>query len=212
MANYKPPSLDPDEALTACKAVQICQDLEDMIKFSIKHLEKCRDKIKRENNPKDELTRQEIRTLEGKLIKNFSHQLATKAKLSLHNGDLSELTRYPSLELWLKVVGITEESRELLEAHVRNLDALMDRTADLNRWLLLNSRLTTTQRSEEHRRLSRALQNLRKYKDNLIQGQGIHRHPNTGENTELYWESWDNVVPRPRSAVKNTIARKMSTE
>ena len=212
MANYKPCGLGPDEALTACKAVQICQEIEDMIVFSMQHLESCREKMKRENNPKDELTKQEIRTLEGKLIKNFSHQLATKAKLSLHNGDLSGLTRYPSLDLWLKVVGITEESRELLEAHVRNLDALMDRTADLNRWLLLNSRLTTTQRSEEHRRLSRALQNLRKYTDNLIHGQGIHRYPNTGENTELYWESWDNCVPRPRSAVKNTIARSSRDE
>ena len=71
MAAYKPPGLGPDEVLTAYKAVQICQDIEDMIVFSMQHLESCRERMRKENNPKDELTKQEIRTLEGKLIKNF---------------------------------------------------------------------------------------------------------------------------------------------
>ena len=136
--------------------------------------------------------------------------MATKAKLSLHNGDLSGLAKYPSLELWLKVVGISKESRELLEAHVRNLNALMDNTSDLNRLLLQNSRLTTTQRSEEHRRLSRALQNLRRYTDNLIHGNDMVRNPSVaGDTLELYWESWDNMVAKPKSsAVRNHIARR----
>ena len=114
--------------------------------------------------------------------------MATKAKLSLHNGDLSGLAKYPCLDLWLKVVGISKESRELLEAHVRNLNALMDNTSDLNRLLLQNSRLTTTQRSEEHRRLSRALQKLRRYTDNLIHGNDMVRNPSVaGDTLELYW-------------------------
>ena len=90
----------------------------------------------------------------------------------------------------------------------------MDNTSDLNRLLLTNSCLTTTQRSEEHRRLSRALQNLRRYTDNLIHGNDMVRNPTqTGDTLELYWESWDNMVAKPNrhdksSAVRNHIARR----
>ena len=52
------------------------------------------------------LTKQEIRTLEGKLIKHFSKQLATKAALSAQKiGDINCLSHYPSLSQWLRVVG-----------------------------------------------------------------------------------------------------------
>lgn len=71
MAAYKPPGLGPDEVLTACKAVQICQEIDYMIDFSMQALERCRERMRKENNPNDKFTKSEIRTLEGKLIKNF---------------------------------------------------------------------------------------------------------------------------------------------
>ena len=84
-----------------------------------------------------ELTKQEIRTLEGKLIKHFSQQLATKARLSRHGIDTKEVDRYPSLSHWLKVVGITKESADILESRYRSLDALMPvNPSELNRLLL----------------------------------------------------------------------------
>ena len=84
-----------------------------------------------------ELTKQEIRTLEGKLIKHFSQQLATKARLSRHGIDTKEVDRYPSLSHWLKVVGITKESADILESRYRSLDALMPvNSSELNRLLL----------------------------------------------------------------------------
>ena len=70
---YKPYGLGmvQDEVLTASEAAQICQDVEDMINYSLQHLESCRERMRESYNPRDELTKQEIRTLEGKLIKHF---------------------------------------------------------------------------------------------------------------------------------------------
>lgn len=85
-----------------------------------------------------ELTKQEIRTLEGKLIKHFSKQLATRATLSGQKVcDISAISQYPSLNQWLKVVGITKDSADILESRVNSLDALKDKTdSELNRLLL----------------------------------------------------------------------------
>ena len=89
-----------------------------------------------------ELTKQEIRTLEGKLIKHFSQQLATKATLNAHARDghgidTSVISKYPSLSHWLKVVGITKESADILESHYKSLHALMPVSSiELNRLLL----------------------------------------------------------------------------
>ena len=59
---------------------------------------------------------QEIRNLEGELIKLFGNQLATKAALSRASSSSSssssstssELDSYPSVEQWLRVVGVSE--------------------------------------------------------------------------------------------------------
>ena len=140
--------------------------------------------------------------------------MATKAKLSSHNGDLSGLSQYPSLQLWLKVVGISSGSQlAFSKAHVLTLDALMDKTSDLNRILLLNSELSASRRQEECRRLSRALHNLRNYTNILIHGNV--RYPSGDQNLELHWDSWDsqsstksNLQSQTRQAVyKKKVSR-----
>ena len=89
------------------------------------------------------LTKQEIRTLEGKLIKHFSEQLAIKAALSAQKDkDVSCISQYPKLSQWLKVVGVTKESAQAIERSVSSLDALKEKSdSELNRFLLQVSNL-----------------------------------------------------------------------
>ena len=63
-----------------------------------------------------ELTKQEVRTLEGKLIKHFSKQLATRATLTQSQvATVPEISRFPSLPQWLAVVGITKDSSDVIQ-------------------------------------------------------------------------------------------------
>ena len=79
-----------------------------------------------------QLTKQEIQTLEGKLIKYFSKQLDIKAKF----GKEIDLGNYPSLSKWLVVVGITKESAEVIEKSMNTLEDLKAKTdADLERYI-----------------------------------------------------------------------------
>lgn len=50
--------------------------------------------------------------LQGKLIKLYSKQLVTKAKLAIESLP-AEMRHYPSLQQWLRVVGLAQESVEV---------------------------------------------------------------------------------------------------
>ena len=82
-------------------ALKQCQDVQHMIDITSDHLDRLRSTF---SNAGDELTMQEIRTLEGKLIKQFSEQLAVKSGLGASAADLGKLVYFPSLSQWLKVV------------------------------------------------------------------------------------------------------------
>ena len=80
----------------------------------------------------DTITKQEIQTVEGKLIKYFSKQLDIKAKF----GKEIDLGNYPSLSKWLVVVGITKESAKVIENSMNTLEDLKAKTdADLERYI-----------------------------------------------------------------------------
>ena len=79
-------------------ALKQCQDVQHMIDITSDHLDRLRSTF---SNAGDELTMQEIRTLEGKLIKQFSEQLAVKTGLG---ASASDLMYFPSLSQWLKVI------------------------------------------------------------------------------------------------------------
>jgi len=114
------------------------------------------------------LTKQEIRTLEGKLIKQFSEQLAVKTRLGT---SAPELLHFPNLTQWLKVVGVSPETGEVIRSRVRNLEELKEKTeCELQRVLLMAGHLPPALRREDLRRLCRALLNLRKYTDALVYG------------------------------------------
>lgn len=51
-----------------------------------------------------------LNVFQGKLIKLYSKQLVTKAKLALDESLPAEMKQYPSLHQWLRVVGLTQES------------------------------------------------------------------------------------------------------
>ena len=67
------------------QALKQCQDIQHMIDITSQHLERLRSTF---SNAGDELTLQEIRTLEGKLIKQFSEQQAVKYRIGSHAAEL----------------------------------------------------------------------------------------------------------------------------
>uniref|UniRef100_A0ABD2XN80 Kinase suppressor of Ras 2 n=1 Tax=Trichogramma kaykai TaxID=54128 RepID=A0ABD2XN80_9HYME len=138
-----------------------------------------------------ELTQQEIRTLEGKLIKLFARLIITKEKLAYES---SPVDIRQTLQQWLRVVSLTSESVETILSKVTSLNSLKDKS-DLE----LNSMLgiQNIQTEEDLRRLCTALLNLRRYIDVLYKGEIDNSDMN------LYWDSWtqqqikSNPSPRP---------------
>ena len=174
----------------ATQALKNCQDIQHMIDITTQHLERLRVTF---NNASDELTKQEIRTLEGKLVKHFSEQLAVKYGLGPNTADLDY---FPSLSQWLQVVGVSSDTKDAITQRVRSLEDLKDKTeCELKRILLTASRVPPAQRQEDLRRLCRSLQNLRKYTDVLVYGSKMYG-PNASDASklELYWDSWDQIA------------------
>lgn len=147
-----------------------------------------------------ELTQQEIRTLEGKLIKLFSNQLVAKAGLrSL------VVTHLPSLTQWLQVVGLSLTSIQGICQRISSVEELQEKSEHELKTILTEKNA----RPEELSRLCRALHNLRRYTGNIMRlvssGQSINitlmmevlRRPanNEGTETHLSWDSWDRHHP-----------------
>ena len=170
-------------------AMKQCQDIQHMIEITSKHLDRLRSSF---SNAGDELTKQEIRTLEGKLIKQFSEQLAVKYGLGSRAVDLVYL---PSLEQWLKVVGVSTDTYDAILSRVKSLEELKDKTeCELNRILLTTSGVSPGQRQEDLRRLARSLLNLRKYTDALVYGNKMYGPSPDTSKLELHWDSWNYSV------------------
>ncbi|KAG7308377.1 hypothetical protein JYU34_005574, partial [Plutella xylostella] len=171
-------------------AVQMIQTIQSMIDVSAERLKGLRTQCL----TSAELTQQEIRTLEGKLVKHFSHQLAIKARIGEELA--RELGEVPCLAQWLRVVGLSPESIESACSKVSNLEALRERSEHELRALLPRAR------DEEVRRLCRAMQRLRTYTDAIARGAG---GAETAE-MQLYWDSWERqrASPRVRTRLSHT--------
>ena len=167
-------------------ALKQCQDIQHMIDITSQHLERLRSSF---SDAGDELTMQEIRTLEGKLIKQFSEQLAVKYGLGSHAADLQY---FPSLSQWLTVVGVSTETNDAIKSSVKSLEQLKDKTeCELKRILITSSRVSPRQIPEDLRRLCRSLLNLRKYTDALMYGNKMYGPNQDVNKLELHWDSWD---------------------
>ena len=78
-----------------------------------------------------------------------------------------------------------------LAGHPTSLEVV--EISELNRILLTAARLSTTQRTEDLRRLSGALKSLRKYTDVLLhEGSSGSLRPGAPDASkmELHWDSW----------------------
>lgn len=126
------------------------------------------------------LTQQEIRSLETKLVRMFSELLLTKARLPERIPSSGLATSSAELRQWLRVVGLSQESLNICLQRLNTLEQLLEMSeTELKQMLSSNANL----REEEHRRLSCAIQNLRKCRDSLRDG--------NKEPDNLYWDSWD---------------------
>ncbi|XP_045517038.1 kinase suppressor of Ras 2 isoform X1 [Pieris brassicae] len=160
------------EIKRARDAIQMIETIQSMIDVSADRLEGLRTQC----STSAELTQQEIRTLEGKLVKHFSRQLVIKANFG---EELQrELRDVPSLRQWLRVVGLSVDAIEAVCSRVSSLEALRDRSEHELRAILCGAR------DEEVRRLGRAMQRLRSYTEALARGDG-------GVDLPLYWDSWE---------------------
>lgn len=131
----------------AMAALHQCELIQNMIDISISSLQGLRTKCAASND----LTQQEIRTLEVKLMKYICKQLQCKQKVP-ETERPEALDSYPHLRDWLRTINLRPELIEAVEAKL-SLDALLQMTGAQVRDTM--RRLGSS--SEECARLSAAL-------------------------------------------------------
>ncbi|XP_035708630.1 kinase suppressor of Ras 2 isoform X1 [Folsomia candida] len=173
--------LSPDEA----KALETLKILNPIISLSAERL----DGLRTQCATNAEITHQEIRTLEGKLVKMFSDQLVAKKMISTQNLPPEFQTR--SLRLWLQVVGLTSKLTQGICNRAASLESLKERSDHEIRNLMAEHHAN----DEETRRLTRALQNLKRYTDLRSRNQKENQVSSVpavnNDLNDLYWDSWD---------------------
>ncbi|XP_074642456.1 kinase suppressor of Ras 2-like isoform X2 [Tubulanus polymorphus] len=178
------------------KAVDTCCMIQSMIDFTARHL----DGLRTICATSIEITQQEIRETEGKLIKLFSKQLASKAKLMLDEVP-SQLQDYPNTDQWLKIVGI--EERVISDVKLRDvtLECLLDMSEDEVAEILLRY---DGIHDSQIKQLNTALKKLRICTERQLKGERI-----SGDDLELYWTSYKlnspfgtspKILPRPSTS------------
>ncbi|XP_033027303.1 kinase suppressor of Ras 1 isoform X3 [Lacerta agilis] len=146
-------------------ALQQCGQLQDLIDISLSSLQGLRTKCAASND----LTQQEIRTLEVKLVRYIGTQLQCKLTVPL-NERTAELNSYPRFSDWLYLVNVRKDVVQRIPEEL-TLDALLE---------MDESKVKDTMKrcgasAEECSRLNGALACLRKmtrtggeYKDDLV--------------------------------------------
>ncbi|XP_066159270.1 kinase suppressor of Ras 2 [Euwallacea fornicatus] len=146
-----------------------------------------------------ELTRQEIRTLEGKLIKLFSQQLVAKSKLKNGIGICM-----PDLKQWLQIVGLETSSITAICQKISSVEELQEKTEHELKTLLTDKNAGP----EELCRLFRALHNLKKYTDILKRGDQTSQET---QDTNLSWDSWDRNYVKIKHGLSPRATRSRAT-
>ncbi|XP_035776214.1 kinase suppressor of Ras 1-like [Anopheles albimanus] len=133
-----------------------------------------------------ELTQQEIRTLETKLVKLFSDLLITKSKLPERLPARGLPATGNELKQWLRVVGLSCTSLNSVIQQVSTLEGLLAKDDKELRTIMVNDVYV---REEEIKRLTRACSNLKYCREQLeavADGRKV-----TCEPHDLFWDSWD---------------------
>lgn len=176
-------NLNSDSEVSIRKGIDVIQS---MIDISADRLEGLRTQCA----TSAELTQQEIRTLETKLIKMFSELILRKAKLSERTMIRGLPANGNELRQWLLVVGLSSASLNAVIQKVNSLERLLDKNEKELREILLNN---INARDEELRRLVHAMRNLRRCRDQLQSGE-------LKEPLDLFWDSWDHHSTHYRSS------------
>uniref|UniRef100_A0A182QS55 Uncharacterized protein n=1 Tax=Anopheles farauti TaxID=69004 RepID=A0A182QS55_9DIPT len=137
-----------------------------------------------------ELTQQEIRTLETKLVKLFSDLLITKSKLPERLPARGLPATGNELKQWLRVVGLSCASLNAVIQQVSTLEGLLEKEEKELRTIMGNNVYV---REEEMKRLTRACGNLRRCREHLElpATEGGRGGRKGTEPHDLFWDSWD---------------------
>ncbi|KFO80967.1 Kinase suppressor of Ras 1, partial [Cuculus canorus] len=160
--------------------LQQCGLLQDLIDISLSNLRGLRTKCAASND----LTQQEIRTLEVKLIDYIHRQRQCKLSVPL-NDRTAELNSYPRFNDWLDIVNVRKEVVQRIPEEL-TLDALLE----MNESKVKETMKRCGARDEECSRLNGALSCLRKVtesggelKDDLLVNLSEARRENSSANT-----------------------------
>ncbi|XP_054733881.1 kinase suppressor of Ras 2 [Anastrepha obliqua] len=184
-------------AMAAPLPVNDLDVIQDMIDISADRLEGLRTQCATSAT----LTQQEIRSLESKLVRMFSKLLLTKARLN-ERIPASGLPHTTGTELrqWLRVVGLSQESSNICLTRLSTLEQLLEQSDEELKQLLCNNLGYRTE--EDVRRLTTAMQNLRKCKQSLSILEGGNGITSTAGSEgkeqlteQLFWDSWDRHHP-----------------
>eukprot|EP00794_Sanderia_malayensis_P013863 gene13863-15311_t len=160
--------------------------LQRMVDISITTLEGLR----KENSSTSDLIQQEIKTVEGKLMKLFSRQLSTIYKnQNVLLQASAEVTQYPKLDQFLYVVDIEDPTVKNVAESCHNIQELCAMSDERLRRLFSSSSndddtFMSDSQSHEIKRLTSALRILRTYSDRLRNGD---------KASDFVWESWDKL-------------------
>ncbi|XP_050068279.1 kinase suppressor of Ras 1 [Anopheles maculipalpis] len=135
-----------------------------------------------------ELTQQEIRTLETKLVKLFSDLLITKSKLPERLPARGLPATGNELKQWLRVVGLSCASLNAVIQQVTTLEGLLEKDERELRTIMGNNVYV---REEEIKRLTRACSNLRRCREHLELPVSDGGGRKGTEPHDLFWDSWD---------------------
>lgn len=122
------------------------------------------------------ITHQEIRNLESKLVRMFSELIIEKKKTKKYGK-----TETDDLRQWLRVVGLCPEALASSTERLKNLEDLLENSANEN-YLRNLVQCKHNTRDEEIRYLLEAMQNLRKCYEALSL--------NYPQPDNLFWHSW----------------------
>uniref|UniRef100_T1J2I7 Kinase suppressor of Ras 2 n=1 Tax=Strigamia maritima TaxID=126957 RepID=T1J2I7_STRMM len=172
------------------KVMEQCAMVQSMIVINAGHL----DGLRTECRITAELTQQEIRALECKLIRLFGKQLQNKRKVP-DDKLPSDMQNSPLLRQWLHVVGLSKPSIQDLCTRVPSLETLLEKPSSDIKEILLSSNA----QQEELRRLISALRNLKTYTDCLLSGAPL----STCSQQDLHWDSWDRAAGTATATTTN---------
>lgn len=146
--------------------------IQSMIDISADRLERLRTQCA----TSAELTQQETRSLESKLVRMFCELLLTRQNMP--NGIEIPATN-DDLRQWLRVVGLSKQTINAVIQHVTTLETLLKMNDDDICAILKN---TQPMQTEESRRLICAINNLKRCQQCIKNG---------ADPSDMYWDSWD---------------------